>query len=151
MQLRQNLQETGVVANSASMEQTTTLFPTVGRTRVLLAYLLTGVFAAALLGQAPAEPVAPQNQPPPSTRRASDTQRTPGTPGTPGMQGMQGMQMTCCPPSAMSKMMDKPGGMAMMWVCMALAAALFASVIAVLIALAMFLVRRSRVAAVAVK
>jgi len=110
---------------------------------LLVSLLAGGAFAQ---GPAPAgEPPADEAKPAPSTQPRADAQ------SMRGMQGMQGMQMTCCPPSAMSKMVDKPGGMAMMWVCMALVAALLSSIIAVLIALALFLVRRSRVGAVAIR
>jgi hypothetical protein len=62
-----------------------------------------------------------------------------------GTQGMQSGQMTCCPPSAMSKMADKPAGMVMMMACGALVAGFLASLIAVLISLSVFLIRRSRI------
>ena len=51
--------------------------------------------------------------------------------------------MSCCPPSAMSKMADKPAGMAMMLVCGFVAAALLGSIIAALIPLTILLIRRS--------
>jgi len=83
-----------------------------------------------------------QDQPPPAEQ---DSQPRATMPGMQQIGGAQGMQMTCCPPSAMSKMVDKPAGMAMMMICGALVAALLASIIAVLIALTLFLVRRSRI------
>jgi len=104
-------------------------------------------------GQEPAEPAPVPidgSAPEPADRRPS-AQGDQKMQGMQNMGGTQGMQMTCCPPSAMSKMVDKPGGMAMMLVCGFLVAALLASVIAVLIALTIFLIRRSRVVPVAIR
>ena len=106
------------------------------------AWLLACALVTGVVAQEPAPPDETASDDAPAEPRAQQPES--GTPGMPGMRGTQGMQMTCCPPSAMSKMMDKPGGMGMMWVCMLVAASLIGSVIAVLIALTIFLIRRSR-------
>lgn len=104
------------------------------------ACLLACLFAAAAIAQ----------EGPPSEGEPPPVPAAPEATGMQGTQGMGGMQMSCCPPSAMSKMADKPAGMVMMMVCGFLVAALLASIIAVLIALTIFLIRRSRVPVVAV-